>query len=235
MPTHDDGPTQRLRPLHHPGSHQGDEVPEYLSTGWTSAFNAPSPHETYRSRATAATVWNTGVYPVGPAPDHVLPTLPLPESELPPDRTTAVWRDGPIQRPRRPRRHTWRWPGWAALGLLLTAVAGVILWQRDTRELAITQVTVSAQPTELGCDRAATVVAVITTNGAAGTIRYQWIRSDGTTSGELRQTVRDGQGEVTLPMYWTFHGRGTREARAVVGVLTPTAHTASASFTYRCG
>ncbi|MFD7614980.1 hypothetical protein [Streptomyces sp. NPDC059828] len=180
-------------------------------------------------------MWTTGVYPVGPAPDQVLPTLPLPESGLPPDRTTTVWRDGSLKRPRRPQRRTRRWLGWTALGLLLTAVAGVILWQRDTAELAITQVTVSARPTELGCDRAATVVAVITTNGAAGTIRYQWIRSDGTTSGELRQTVRDGQGEVTLPMHWTFHGKGTREARAVVGILTPTAHTASTSFTYRCG
>ncbi|MFK4149315.1 hypothetical protein [Streptomyces sp. NPDC004065] len=234
MPMSDDWPTQRLG-RHHPG-HQEDDSPEYLSTGWTPASAPPSPPSSYGrgEQPTAVTVWNTGVHPMGPMPEQATPTLRLPEQEAFDDRTSTVWRHGPRQGAGRFRRRTGRLPRWTALVLLIAAVAGVILWQRDTPDLAVTQVTVSVRPAELPCDRTAAVVAVVTTNGAAGTIRYRWVRSDGTDSGSLRQNVRAGQEEVRLPMKWTFHGRGTHKARAVVDILTPTAHTASASFTYRC-
>ncbi|MEV0181675.1 hypothetical protein AB0I54_20595 [Streptomyces sp. NPDC050625] len=180
------------------------------------------------------TVWNTGVYPLNPMAEDALPTLRLPDGESPRHRTTTVWRDGPPHHTGRTRRRIGWLLGRVALVLLMAAAIGVIVWQRNTPELAVTQVTVSARPTELRCDGSATVVAVVTTNGAAGSIRYRWVRSDGTDSGELRQTVRAGQEHVSLPMRWTFHGRGTDKARVVVDILTPTAHTASASFTYRC-
>lgn len=232
MKTNDDWPTQRPGD-HHRGSHEED-APEYLLTGWTPASANPSPPRRHDEQSAAVTVWNTGVYRVSPAAEDALPTLRLPEGELPLDRTTTVWRDGPPHH-RGSRRSTGRLLRRTALVLLTVAAVGVILWQRETPELAVTQVMVSARPTELRCDRSATVVAVVTTNGAAGSIRYRWVRSDGTDSGELRQTVGAGQREVRLSMYWTFHGRGTRKASAVVDILTPTAHTASTAFTYRCG
>ena len=96
------------------------------------------------------------------------------------------------------------------------------------------EVTVRAEPAELGCDGTAEVVATARTNGAPGVIRYRWLRSDGTVSGELTQSVSARQQEARLVLRWTFNGRGTQRAGAVVDILSPTPHTASAGFTYRC-
>ncbi|MGW3151690.1 hypothetical protein ACWDG1_45240 [Streptomyces sp. NPDC001177] len=233
MSTNDDWPTEPLDRHRHRGFH-AEEAPEYLSTGWTPTA-IPSPPRRHDEQPTAATVWNTGVYPLNPVTEDAMQTLRLPDEEPSHHRGTAVWRDGPPHHTGRTPRRTGRPLVWVALVLLVAAAIGVILWQRNTPELAVTQVTVSARPTELRCDGSATVVAVATTNGAAGSIRYRWVRNDGTDSGELRQTVRAGQERLSLPMRWTFHGRGTHKARVVVDILTPTAHTASASFTYRCG
>lgn len=232
MRTNDDWPRQR-HGHNYPGSPE-EEAPEYLSTGWTPASATPSAARRQDESPTAVTVWNTGVFPTSRVADDPLSTLHLPKVEFAHDRTTTVWRGGLPLHTERSQRRTGRLLSWMALVLLMAAAVGVILWQRDEPGLAVTEVTVRARPTELQCDRSATVVAVVTTNGSAGSIRYRWVRSDGTDSGELRQIVRAGQGEVRLSMYWTFHGRGTQRARAVVDVLTPTAHTASASLTYRC-
>ncbi|WP_189892512.1 hypothetical protein [Streptomyces xantholiticus] len=150
---------------------------------------------------------------------------------------TAVWRGDPPVVPPRRRRKGARKRRWVLPVLLAAAVIAVFLVLGVLPEQAaakVTEVTVRAEPTEVGCNGTAEVVATARTNGAPGMIRYRWLRSDGTVSGELTQSVSAHQTEARLVLRWTFNGRGTQRARAVVDILSPTPHTASAAFTYRC-
>ncbi|MFI5477364.1 hypothetical protein ACIA6D_45435 [Streptomyces cacaoi] len=120
-----------------------------------------------------------------------------------------------------------------AVGVALAAA--LMVWHpRSSAELAVTRVAMTASPADLGCDGTAEVVAVFSTNGAPGTLRYRWLRSDGTDSGELRERVRAGQREVKLPMLWHFHGTGTHQAHAVIDLLGDQPRSAATAFTYRC-
>jgi hypothetical protein len=93
---------------------------------------------------------------------------------------------------------------------------------------------VRTDPAGPACDGTADVVGVVRTNGEPGTIDYRWLRSDGTTSGTLREKVTQGRREVRLHLLWTFHGQGSHQARAELEITSPAAHTASARFTYDC-
>ncbi len=97
---------------------------------------------------------------------------------------------------------------------------------------------VQANPQVVSCPGAgghADVVATVTTNGSPGTLRYQWERSDGTSSGVLRQALAEGQKKASLHLRWTFSGRGTYAATATFRLLTPDPATALTRFSYHCG
>ena len=78
-----------------------------------------------------------------------------------------------------------------------------------------------------GCDGTADVVGVVKTNGRPGTVTYRWVRSDGTTSGLLREKLTRGQKQARLHLLWTFHGRGEYRAAAELRIVSPSAHTAA--------
>ncbi|MCZ4608225.1 hypothetical protein O3S80_31625 [Streptomyces sp. Lzd4kr] len=118
--------------------------------------------------------------------------------------------------------------------VLVAAAAGAIHWQRSARDLTVTGVTVRTSHAKISCGAGVNVVADVSTNGESGVIRYRWIRSDGTTSAALRQSVRSEQRKVELPMTWTFSGRGTQRASAVIDILSPDSLTATTTFTYDC-
>ncbi|GAA4322266.1 hypothetical protein GCM10023086_47390 [Streptomyces venetus] len=201
-------------------------VPTALDAHWTSTEPEPEPERE-------------------PAPEPEPEPKPAPESEVlhfgpgvPPlgltDTAVDVWRgtgergsrNAPHGRPRRLRRY-----GLAAA--VLVVVLAWLLWQRQTGDLRITQVTAQTGSV-LGCDGTAEVVAVVSTNGAAGAFTYEWNRSDGTSSGPREERLGKGQEETRLRLLWTFHGKGTSKATAWLVITSPSRHTASASFAYTC-
>ncbi|MFG1665400.1 hypothetical protein [Streptomyces sp. Y7] len=128
---------------------------------------------------------------------------------------------------RRLRRH-------ALPALVLLCVLAFLAWQRLGPSVEVRTVAVTAQPTVLGCDDTADIVGLVTTNGRAGTLSYRWTRSDGTTSGVLRETVVRGQRQARLHLLWTFQGEGRRAARAELRIISPAHSAVTAHFTYDC-
>ncbi|WP_327377845.1 hypothetical protein OG393_30190 [Streptomyces sp. NBC_01216] len=118
--------------------------------------------------------------------------------------------------------------------VVLLAVLGYLGWQRFGPPLSLRETAVTAPREPLACDATADVVGVVRTNGRPGTITYRWDRSDGSTSGLLRERVARGQREATLHLLWTFHGRGTHQAAATLVITSPAGATATGRFVYRC-
>ncbi|MFG3680632.1 hypothetical protein ACGF5H_11035 [Micromonospora chalcea] len=119
-----------------------------------------------------------------------------------------------------------------AAALLLTV--GFYLWQR-LRPMEIEQVSVAAtRPAGVACDVTVDVVATVRTNGRAGTIRYQWFRSDAPPGALLTERVGSGQHTATLTLKWTFTGVGTTSGTATVNIIEPAPMQAGARVSYRC-
>ncbi|HEY2793351.1 MAG TPA: hypothetical protein VGJ28_13385, partial [Micromonosporaceae bacterium] len=84
------------------------------------------------------------------------------------------------------------------------------------------------------CDTEFDVTGTIATNGKAGNVTYEWLRSDGQNSGVLTESVAAGQKSTVVHLYWTFTGHGSVTARATLRVLTPNKVEQSAEFPYSC-
>ncbi|MBV6700351.1 hypothetical protein [Kitasatospora aureofaciens] len=150
-----------------------------------------------------------------------------------PPRAAAVWHgQAPpaAPQPRRPRR-TRRWLVAAAAVL---AVLAFLLWRLHTPALVVTGVAVTTDPAGPGCGGTAVVTAAVETNGGSGTVRYRWLRSDGTASDEIVQDVRSGVHHTDLVLRWSFEGQGTLQATATLQILSPAPRTAAATFAYHC-
>ncbi|MBQ1068581.1 hypothetical protein [Micromonospora sp. D75] len=165
-----------------------------------------------------------------PAPGGELrfgPGVPVTPPPAPP------WPTAPPIRPR---------PVWrrvvSVLSTLLTAAllltVGLYLWQR-LRPMEVEQVSVAAnRPAGVACDVTVDVVATVRTNGRAGTIRYQWFRSDGPPGAVLTERVGSGQHTATLTLEWTFSGVGTTVGTATVTIIEPAPMPAGTRVRYRC-
>ncbi|MFJ5775382.1 hypothetical protein [Streptomyces sp. NPDC093094] len=118
--------------------------------------------------------------------------------------------------------------------VVLLCVLAFLAWQRLGPSVQVRSVTVAAGPAVLGCDTTAEIVARLVTDGRPGTITYRWIRSDGTSSGVLRERVARGQREARVRLRWTFEGEGRLVGRADLRILTPDPRTVTARLTYDC-
>ncbi|WP_052709564.1 hypothetical protein [Streptomyces sp. NRRL S-495] len=149
-----------------------------------------------------------------------------------PPLAAAVWHGAAVPGAEPPRRRrAWRW----LLPLvLLLAVLALLFWRFATPVLAVTGVGVTTDPAGPGCDSVAVVKAEVETNGGAGTLRYRWLRSDGTTSGEISQDIGSGAQRTELVLRWSFEGRGSLAATATLEILAPGSRTAAVSFPYHC-
>ena len=152
--------------------------------------------------------------PVTPPPAPPWPTAP-------PIRSRPVW-----------RRVV------SVLSTLLTAAllltVGLYLWQR-LRPMEVEQVSVAAtQPAGVACDVTVDVVATVRTNGRAGTIRYQWFRSDAPPGAVLTERIGSGQHTATLTLKWTFSGVGATVGTATVNIIEPAPMQAGTRVRYRC-
>ena len=136
---------------------------------------------------------------------------------------------GPGTRRRRPRR-------WVGGLLTLLIVAGVLafLLLRGGSSVAVQRVDVRAVPASAGCDATVDVVGTLTTDGRAGTVSYQWFRSDGQTSAVLTQTIASGATATDVHLQWSVTGRGRLDAQATLRVLEPAPTEAAGGFTYSC-
>ncbi|MBR7829273.1 hypothetical protein KDK95_23400 [Actinospica sp. MGRD01-02] len=143
--------------------------------------------------------------------------------------TAAAWHGAA---PKKRRRALLR--GWLMPLLVLVGVIALLLWQRVGGRLEVSGVTASAGTASIGCDSTEVVTASLHTNGTAGTIVYRWVRSDGTVSGDLRQSVGDGTKQTDVVLRWAFSGHGSTRAVATIDVESPGAASAVASFVYSC-
>jgi hypothetical protein len=122
----------------------------------------------------------------------------------------------------------------------LVLVAGAVWigwqwWQKWQNDVTVASVAVApAALPGTKCDTQVDIVGTINTNGKAGTITYQWVRSDGQSSGVLSQSMASGQKSTRVHLYWRFSGKGTMAATATLDVLSPTKIDGATTFTYAC-
>jgi hypothetical protein len=136
---------------------------------------------------------------------------------------------GTATRARRPRR-------WVGGLLTLLIVAGVVafLLLRGGSSVAVQRVDVRAVPATASCDTTVDVVGTLVTDGSAGSVRYQWVRSDGQTSEVLTQTIASGVTSTDVHLQWSVTGQGRLAATATLRVLDPAPTEGSGGFTYSC-
>ena len=132
----------------------------------------------------------------------------------------------------RPHRRGRLTIGAAAAGVLvvaIAAVAGVRLLQPSPAPipappLAVTAVTAAADPADgAGHCPAATITlrATVTTNGAAGTLTYEWLRPDGRPAATGRVALRRGDRSATVQLPLAYSGATAVQGVAALHVLTP--------------
>lgn len=177
---------------------------------------------------------------------HFGPGVPVAASP-PPDRATAIWRGtteggegasgtaAAATTVRTPRSGGQRWILPLTVLILVVAVVLYFLFGRSSPTMSVSGVTVHTSSAKVTCSGQETLTGVITTDGGAGTLDYQWVRSDGTKSDLLHQVVNSGDKVVDVTLVWNFEGTGSLHATAVLDILGPgTARSASASFDYSC-
>ncbi|MFC4531272.1 hypothetical protein [Sphaerisporangium dianthi] len=166
---------------------------------------------------------------------------------VPVDTTAAqIWRAGREQHtvpakerlggpPARRRRRG----GILGSGLLfaLILLAAAFLWFQRGAPLSVTAVDVR-QPKAAGCDTTVNVTGVLTTNGSAGKVSYEWVL---TKQKAIRHTdtVPSGRSRHEVTLEWDVSGRGTRKLTARLRVLSPIGDSGArledaATFTYKC-
>jgi hypothetical protein len=143
-----------------------------------------------------------------------------------------VWRTGHLDvPPRRPRR--WRGLASASLTVILVVASAVILFLRSHHApFHVTGVAITQQ-TKSGCG--VDVTGKISTNGAAGTVSYQWLFvPDQQAPQPLSQSVTGGQDAVFVTVTVQGSGHGSASRAVTLQVLGPDSRTASTSVALRC-
>jgi hypothetical protein len=185
----------------------------------------------------------TGFSTPGPArpsytPGHASPAEPgrvepgrvEPGRADPAQSAEHIWRTGrPAEAP--PRR--WRRLAGTALTVVLLAATAVVLYLRlHHAPFHVTGVAIT-QRTQSGCG--VDVTGQISTNGAAGTVTYQWvIRPDQQAPQPLTQSVVAGQDQVDVTVAVQGSGHGSASRGVTLQVLSPDLRTFSTSVHLRC-
>nr|BFE82667.1 hypothetical protein GCM10020093_052680 [Planobispora longispora] len=168
-------------------------------------------------------------------------------TETPAER---IWRTGREQQPTllpgeqarvaRPSAVRRRRTVLSSVILALMVALGVIVWllRGAATPLAVSEVEVVTPKKTQGCDTTVKIRGVLTTNGEAGEIHYQWRRSDKKAPIEQTDTVAAGETSHEVSLDWTVKGEGSFKGTATLRLLSPvpegTKLEDKASFTYRC-
>lgn len=144
----------------------------------------------------------------------------------------GVWRIGQPPRPRMGSRR-WRRLAGSALTVVLLAASGVVLYLRfHHAPFLVTRVAISQQ-TRTGC--AVNVTGLITTNGSAGMVSYQWlVLPSQQPPRPLNQSVPAGQQAVSTTVAVEGSGHGSASRTVMLQVLGPDPRSISATVVIRC-
>jgi len=143
-----------------------------------------------------------------------------------------VWQpSGPAGSPRRPARLR-RLAG-SALTVILLVASGVVLYLRfHHAPFQVTGVAITQQA-KAGCE--VDVTGRISTNGAAGTVSYQWLfRPDQQAPQPLSESVTAGQRTVYVTVAVQGSGHGSASQTVTLQVLGPDVRAASAGVAVNC-
>lgn len=143
-----------------------------------------------------------------------------------------VWRTGQPPGPRM-RARRWRQLAGSALTVVLLAASGVVLYLRfHHAPFQVTDVAISHQ-TRTGC--AVNVTGLITTNGSAGMVSYQWLVLPGQQPPRpVNQSVPAGQQAVSTTVAVEGSGHGSASRTVMLQVLGPDPRSVSATVVIRC-
>ncbi len=143
-----------------------------------------------------------------------------------------LWRTGQPPAPPRRRRRLRGLAGSALTAVLLLASGAILYLRFHHAPFQVTGVVISQQtPTGCGVD----VIGRISTNGAAGTVSYEWLFQPGQQSPQpLSQSAVAGQQAVYVTVAIQGRGHGSAAQTVTLQVLGPDPGTASAAVTVRC-
>jgi hypothetical protein len=174
--------------------------------------------------------------PAPPPPSEVLRYGPGVPGSQPGVAAESVWRTG--RRPEPPSRQRQLRRLRRLLGLALTVIllvaAGIVLYLRffDHPAFHVTGVKIVKQ-TKNGC--AVDVTGRIATNGAAGTVSYQWVFQPQVQAPQpLNQSVVAGQHTVYVNVAVEGQGHGSASQMVTLDVLGPDTGTDSINVTISC-
>jgi hypothetical protein len=155
--------------------------------------------------------------------------LPAGQAELTAER---VWQPGGRGKPSRRRPRLSRLGGLALTACLLVA-SGVLLYERiHHAPFHVTGVAITQQAHN-GCGT--DVTGRITTNGAAGTVSYQWLVQPSQQPPQpLSQSVLAGQQAVYVTIAVEGAGQGSTAQTVTLQVLGPDTRAASTAVTVSC-
>jgi hypothetical protein len=136
---------------------------------------------------------------------------------------------------RRPRRRWLRTAVNAGVTGLFVAAILFYLWRNTPGSLQVEAVTVApASPPGQACNTTVDVVGTLRTNGQAGVITYEWLRSDGETTNQLTQTVGRDAPSTSVHLLWQLSGTGHYRATATLRVTSPNQIQSETTFDYDC-
>jgi hypothetical protein len=142
-----------------------------------------------------------------------------------------LWQSGLLPRAR--RRGRLRRVLGALLTLALLAASAVVLYLRFHHpDLGVSDVKITQQ-TQNGCG--VNVTGLISTNGAAGTVTYQWVfRGDTGAPVPQGQSVLAGQHSVSVTVAIHGTGHGVASQQVSLQVLGPDTGSATTTVQLRC-
>ena len=176
-----------------------------------------------------------GAPPSSP-PSEVLRYGPGVPASQPGAAAESVWRTGrrPEPPPRQRQLRRLRRLLGLALTLILLVAAGIVLYLRffDHPAFHVTGAEIVKQAAN-GC--AVDVTGQITTNGAAGTVSYQWVFRPQTQAPQpLSQSVVSGQHAVFVTVVVEGQGHGSATQMVTLDVLGPDTRSDSTNVTVSC-
>jgi hypothetical protein len=176
--------------------------------------------------------------PAGPPPSSPPPGSDIvrygpgvPESQA---GVTAeqVWRTGRLPEPAK-RPHRLRRVAGTAFTVLLLAAAAVVLFLRFHHAPFHTSSAAITAEVKSGC--AVNVTGRIDTNGAAGTVSYQWVFQPQSEAPQPQsQSVISGQHSLFVTVAVEGQGHGTASQKVTLQVLSPDPASASTNVTISC-
>ena len=213
-------PPMQAGPAYWP-THTGPGEPAVAGPSYTPTHARPAGQPTRAGRA-------------DPAPELLRsgPGVPATPPAGAGQTAERIWRTGrPDEPPRRP--HRWRRLAGAALTVILLAASAVVLYLRfHPAPFHVTGVAITERM-QSGCG--VNVTGQISTNGAAGTVSYQWLfRPDRQAPQPLSQSVVAGQNAVYVTVAVQGSGHGSASRAVTLQILGPDRWAVSTSVVLRC-